>query len=377
MKNMLTHPGRNGFKSMPNHPQKRLRTGLFFLVLLILIGSLTACTTGSQSATPTVTFTVVPEDAPTPTQTPTQRPSATPTLPPLGSIGNPITIGFILPPTNLADIAAQELADLLAEETGYVFEVLFYPDFPSLSIAINNGDVHLFWLEPLEYLHLNWRGAAEVMLMTNHLGVFAYGVQFLTNVHSGFWSYFDTEATQSFGDPIEALQQFSGTRPCFLTPQSNPGYFVPLGLLANASTPTLDPVFTYSYNATIRALYIQGICDFGVTYALTGDPLTSGDILSNLPDAQEQIMIVWRSEGIIPNRNLSASPTLPVFIRFRIEEALIRIVGRPEGLNLISTALDYNVEGLRAIEDHFYNPLRSALAPLELDLQSILYTTVE
>jgi phosphonate transport system substrate-binding protein len=362
---------------MPNHHQQSPRAGYFFLVLIIFFGLLTACAAETPPPTPTVTVTAIPEDTPTATQSPTQRPSATPTLPPLGGMGNPITIGFILPPTNLADVAAQELADLLAEETGYVFEILFYPDFPSLSIAINNGDVHLFWLGPLEYLHLNWEGTAEVMLMTNHLGVFAYGVQFMTNDRSGFRSYFDTEVGQSFGDPIEALQQFSGTRPCFLNPQSVPGYFVPLGLLANASTPTLEPVFTYNYNATIRALYIQGICDFGVSFALTGDPLTSGDILLNLPDAQEQITVIWRSEGIIPNLNLSASPTLPVFIRFRIEEAFIRIIDRPAGLNLISTALDYNVEGLRVVEDHFYNPLRSALSPLELDLQSIVYPVAE
>jgi phosphonate transport system substrate-binding protein len=374
---MLTHPGLNGFEPMPNHSRQSPRAELFFLVILIIFGLLTACATETPPPTPTATFTSVPEDTPTATQTPTQRPSATPTLPPLGDMGNPITIGFILPPTNLADVAAQELADLLAVETGYVFEILFYPDFPSLSIAINNGDVHLFWLEPLQYLHLNWAGAAEVMLMTNHLGVFAYGVQFMTNVRSGFRSYFDTATGQSFDDPIEALQQFSGTRPCFLEPQSNPGFFVPLGLLANTSTPTLEPVFTYNYNATIRALYIQGICDFGVSYALTGDPLTSNDILLNLPDAPEQITVIWRSDGIIPNLNLSASPNLPVFIRFRIEEAFIRIIDRPEGLNLISAALDYNVEGLRAVEDHFYNPLRSALAPLELDLQSILYPLTE
>jgi phosphonate transport system substrate-binding protein len=83
--------------------------------------------------------------------------------------------------------------------------------------------VHLFWLKPLEYLYLNWEGAAEVMLMTNHLGVFAYGVQFMANVNSGFRPYFNPETGQNFGDPIEALQQFSGTRPCFIDPAINPG----------------------------------------------------------------------------------------------------------------------------------------------------------
>jgi len=292
-------------------------------------------------------------------------------LPPLGSEGNPITMGFILPPNSTVDLAARELVTVLGEETGYVLEALMYPDFQTLSIAILDGNVDLFWLGPLEYLYLHEENAAEVMLMTNHLGVYAYGVQFITHIESGFRPYFDPETQENIGDSLDALQQFSGTRPCFLNSESIPGYYVPMGILANASTPTLDPVFVYNYNAIIRALYIRGICDFGVTYALRGDPLTSSDIQTNLPEAQNLINIIWRSDGVIPNLNLSASPSLPVFIRFRLEEALLRIADTPDGLNLLRTGLNYEVEALRAVDDHFYNPLRSMIAPLELDLQSI------
>jgi phosphonate transport system substrate-binding protein len=290
-------------------------------------------------------------------------------------MGNPITIGFILPPNSFADTAAEELTASISTDTGYALEALFYPDFISLSTAILNGDVHLYWLKPLEFLYLNREGAAEVMIMTNHLGVFAYGVQFLAHINRGFTAYFNPEAGESIGDPIQALQQFSGTRPCFIDPNSLPGYWVPLGLLADASTPTIAPVYTYSYNATIRALYIQGICDFGISYALIGDALTASDILINLPDAAEQISVIWQSEGIIPNLNLSASPTLPVFIRFRLEEAFLRLANNLEGLDLISTALDYEVEALRSVEDHFYNPLRAVIIPLDLDLQAITHKT--
>lgn len=352
--------------------QKRLILALFPIILLIA-----ACTPQIMEPTPTASPTSTLEETPTPAPTSTPRPSPTPTLPPLGSNGNPITIGFILPSNNDADDAAENLASLIGEETGYALEALFYPDFQSLSAAILSGDIHLFWLDPLEYLYLNWEGAAEVMLITNHLGVFAYGVQFLANFNRGFTPYFNPESGQNLAGPIEALQQFSGTRPCFIAPDSLPGYLVPLGMLANTSTPTLPPVFTYNYNAMIRALYIQGICDFGVSYALTGDPLTSSDILVNLPDAPGVITVIWRSDAIIPNLNLSASPALPVFIQFRLEEALLRIASSTEGLNLISTAIDYNVEALRSVEDHFYNPLRSEILPLELDLQVITYQTTE
>ncbi|MFU8826507.1 MAG: phosphate/phosphite/phosphonate ABC transporter substrate-binding protein, partial [Brevefilum sp.] len=315
------------------------------------------------------------EQSPTPTQTPTPRPTATPTLPPLGSTGNPITVGFILQETNNADLAAEDLAGLIGRETGYVMEAFFYPDFQSLSQAILNDELDLFWLRPLEYLFLNGEGAAEVMLMTNHLGVYGHGVQLIANNNSGFRSYFNPETGENMGEFLDALQQFSGTRPCFLDPQSIPGNFVPTGLLANASTPTLDPVFVYSYNAVIRALYIRGICDFGVTYALTGDPFTASDILLNLPDAREQITTIWQSDGIIPNMNLSASPSLPTFIRFRLEEAVLRIADTPDGLNLISTALDYQVEAMRSAQDSVYNPFRAVIIPLALNFPTILYET--
>lgn len=347
---------------------------LAFTLIMVLSA---ACAPQSPTPTPTIPPTETPEDVPTPFQTPTPRPSPTPTLPPLGSEGNPITIGFIPPLNDLGSNAVEELVSSIIAETDYAIEAFFYPDFQTLSSAILNREVHLFWLRPFEYLYLSQEGAAEVMLMTNHLGVFAYGVQFMAHINRGFTPYFDTETGQNVGEPIEALQQFSGTRPCFIDPKSIPGYFTPLGLLANASTPTLPPVFTYSYNATIRALYIRGICDFGVSYALTGDPLTSSDIMQNLPDAQEQIIVIWQSDGIIPNHNLSASPTLPVFIRFRLEEALLRIADSPQGLNLISTALGFDVEALRSVEDHFYNPLRNTIAPLELDFETIIFQSTQ
>ncbi len=358
-----------------HHSHHRVWKILLAVCLLSIVFA--ACVPETPTPTPTIAPTETPTTAHTPTSTPTPRPSPTPTLPPLGTDGNPITIGFIPPQNGVGNGAINDFVNTLIDETDYAIEAFLYPDFQSLSAALLDGEIHLTWLKPFEYLYLNQQGAAEVMLMTNHLGVFAYGVQFMAHINRGFTPFFDPETNQSIGTSIAALQQFSGTRPCLIEPQSIPGNFVPLGLLANASTPTLAPVYTYSYNAMLRALYIQGICDFGVSFALTGDPLTSGDIMQNLPDAPEQLMIVWQSDGIIPNLNLSASPTLPTFIRFRLEEAVIRIADSPQGLTTISTALNYDVEALRSIQDHFYNPLRSAIAPLELDLESLLLSTPE
>jgi len=342
----------------------------FILSMISVVLFTSACTPTAPPPTPTPSATV--EVRSTATQTATPRPTSTPTLPPLGSEGNPITIGFILKPEQTASIeAAEDIAFLIGQDTGFNIESTFYPDFQSLSAGIINGDVDLFWLKPLEYIYLNWEGAAQVMLLTNHLGVYAYGVQFMANIERGFTSYYDPELNISTGDPLAALQQFSGTRPCFTEPESLPGHLLPLGLLADTSTPTLDPVFVYNYDAVIRALYIQGICDFGVGYALTGDPRTSSGVLQDLPEAQEEVVIIWQSDGIIPNTNLSAAPGLPLDIRYKLQEAILDIPDTPEGLTLISTALNYDVKALKTIEDTFYNPLRAAIIPLELDLQAL------
>ena len=348
------------------------------LAIIILTGIFSSCIPEQNTLTEsaTLTPTVLVEETPIADLTPTPRPTSTPTPSPIGTEGNPIKIGFILNGENQqSQDAAEDIAYKISTLTGYAVESFFYPDFETLSSAILNLELDLFWLKPIEYLFLNLEGAAQVMLVTNHLGVFAYGVQFMANQERGFLPYFDPESGETFGDPLQALQQFSGTRPCLIEPNALPGHLVPLGLLFNASTPTLDPVFTYSYNAMVRALYIQGICDFGVSYALIGDPLSSSDILNNIPEAQDDLVVIWQTEGIIPNINLSVSPALPAHIRFRLKEAFLNFGTDSTGLGMMSTALHSDVDALLAVEDHFYNPLRSAIFPMEPDFQKILFQT--
>lgn len=346
------------------------------LLIISLLTAGLAASCSSKQITPTSTPTSTPQEATetpsNPTMTPTKQPTATPTLPPAGEPGNPITIGFVLAQDQTDALeAVEDLVFLMNEKSGISFDSAIYPDFQSLSSSAIKGSVDLFWLGPLEYLYLNEQGAAQVVLMTNHLGVYAYGVQFMTNIEQGFTSYYDTENGHSIGDSISALQQFSGTRPCFISPNSIPGYLVPTGYLANASTPILEPVFTYRYTSMIRVLYVQGVCDFGVSYSLIGDPRNASDIIQNLPAAQTDVIVIWQSEGVIPNTNLSASAELTLDLRYRLQEAFLDLPQDPEGLTLLSTALNFDVEALKVVNDGFYNPLREVLTPLDLDLQTV------
>ncbi|MCB2209745.1 phosphate/phosphite/phosphonate ABC transporter substrate-binding protein [bacterium] len=364
-------------KLIYQNKQATLRLSLVLIALAIFVAG---CSGGTPTALPTTTTapTAVALEPTSPGPTNTPRPTPTPTASPKGSPTNPVSLAFILLPDETAAIdAAQEVALILSEESDLSVEIVIYPDFNSLSTAILNGDVDLFWLQPLEYLYLHNENAAELMLVTNHLGVYAYGVQFLANVERGFQTYYDRELNASFGDPVAALQQFAGTRPCFLNPDSLPGYYAPLGLLGTTSTPIQDPIFVYDYSAIVRALYIGGICDFGVSYALTGDARTAGDVVIDLPDASDAVQVVWQSDGIIPNLSLSSSPSLPLNLQVRLEEAFLDLQDAPDGLSRLSTALSYEVEALKDELDTFFDPLRGTLGPLELDLAALTRQTAE
>jgi len=184
----------------------------YLVLMVIILASLSsACVpqTTSVSPTETKTPTLIASETREPSLTSTPRPTATPTEAPLGGSSNPITIGFILTPEQDDAIdAAEEVTLFISKTTGLVLESQIYPDFQSLSTAIQNGEVHLFWLESLEYIYLNWAGAAEVVLMTNHLGVYGYGVQFMANAFRGFTSYYDPEAGQSYGNPWMRCSNF-------------------------------------------------------------------------------------------------------------------------------------------------------------------------
>ena len=345
----------------------------FILTVLILgISSIVASCTSPTLSFPPETETPTINQERIPTSTPTSRPTLTSTPSSLGSQSNPITIGFVLKPEDSTAIeAAEDVAFLIADQTGFQVESLYYPDFSSYTLAAQNGDIHLLWLSPFQYLYLHEQGIADAFLMTNHLGVYAYGAQFLANEMRGFTSYFDPQNNVNTGSAIEALQQFAGTRPCFINNTSIPGFFVPLGFLSKTSTPTLEPVFTYGYSAIIRSLYIQGICDFGATYALTGDPRSASDVLQDLPDARELVTVIWQSEGIIPNISLSASADVPENIKYQLQEAILDIQDNPEGLSLLSIALNYEISALKTINDSYYDPLREIIAPLYLDLETL------
>ena len=83
---------------------------------------------------------------------------------------------------------------------------------------------------------------------------------------AGFLPYFDSVKNENTADASTALAQFQNKKPCWADPLSPSGYVVPLGFLNEAGVQTDDPAFVAGQPTVVRAVYAQGICDFGATY---------------------------------------------------------------------------------------------------------------
>ncbi len=172
-------------------------------------------------------------------------------------------------------------------------------------------------------------------MIVNHFGVYAYGTQFLANVNQGATAYFDPVTNQNTADPVTALGQFAGLRPCWTEPESISGYILPAGILSQIGVITQPAVWSQTSSAVIRSLYVEGVCEIGATFAISGDPRTSSEILDNLPDVMDRVVVIWRSDPIIPNLSLSFTPPVDEKLAKELNAAWQEIDQQPEALVLV------------------------------------------
>lgn len=353
---------------------RRLSTFLLLVILLAACGpkptvTSTPTTTPSEvpaTSTPDVTSTPAPSDTPGPTPTLTPEP--------LGSPGNPLQFGFLLPDGQSSlPPEADQLVQSLTKASGITIQAKPLASYPAVLAGMIDGNVHLAFLPPFTYLLGKKANAADVLLVSNHFGIEAYGAQFMVNYADGYTPFFDPGQNKNLAEPSRALAQFAGKRPCLVDPKSAAGYVVPLGILAQSGITIQDPVIAQSYDAVIRALFIRQICDFGAAYAISGDPRTSSTVLKDIPDASQRIVEVWQSDGVIPNLNVSVSASLPPDIRQSTSDALVSLSKTSDGQKLLSAAAGgYEIDGLVPERDDFYAALRGYVASSAVPPDSLM-----
>ncbi len=304
-----------------------------------------------------------------PTATATVKPTLTPTITPIpledlefGTEAHPFTVTYINnTDENLNSPDMELFIQNLSEQTGFFFQYQHFNSARAAFEALRKGEVHFVWLHPLTYLAAKERDLLTPLFVTNHFGLYQYGFQFVSNVESNFFSHFDVNTNLNTSGAENALPQFEGKRPCFVSESSLSSAIAPVGLMNQLGIQTLDPVLIQTHTGIIRALYIKGICDFGVTFAYTGDPRTSSQITSDLPDAMQQIQIIWRSDPIIPSLSFAVQNEVPQQIVDKTIAYLAVMSQTSEGKELLTKSLRYDVQNLKAIDDEFFAPLREMI----------------
>jgi phosphonate transport system substrate-binding protein len=299
--------------------------------------------------------------------------AATPTPLPLGSQGNPLRMGYVVDPADGASTAAGgNVVVRLADLTGYSVELAPHADYITLMTSLYNEQVHMVWLPPVTAVATQKSGLASAALIVNHYGVYAYGTQFLANVDLGATAYFDPVTNTNTADPVTALGQFAGLRPCWVEPESIAGYIIPAGILSQIGVISRPAVWSQTSSAVIRSLYVGGVCDLGATFSISGDPRTSSEILNDLPDVMSRVKVIWRSDAIIPNMSLSFTPPVDEKMAKELSAAWMEIDRQAETLTWLSTMLNYDIQALRPITNSYFDALRTYLDILQIDPHSLI-----
>ena len=331
---------------------------LFVLITVLMLATMVLSACGTKAETPVVTEApVVVTEAP---------PEVTAI--PVGTADNPIIMALAPSATSQElQTGGQAIADKLMELTGYSITIMIPANYAATVEAIGAGQSHVAFLPILAYMKAKSLGYADVGLVVLRNGSDHYGFQFVTNtarVNADgtpmFTSFYDPATGKNIeGTTAEAaLAQFAKKRPCMTDPLSASGYVIPLGVLAKAGVSVKAAVLTQGHPQVISAVYFSPtgeLCDFGTTYI---DARTA--IAKAYPDVNDKVQVVYVSEPILPNDNVSFAATLDPEVRQKITDAFVTIASTEEGRALLKSG-GYDIGDLKVIDDTFYDEFRAYL----------------
>ena len=291
---------------------------------------------------------------PTPIPTPTQMPAPTqtPLAPPeYGTKQNPLILALGPSPRASTEMisAGEVIAAFIESHTGYKVVTVVPSSETALAEAISKGNAHIVSLSPFGYELARRNNFVTVILASLRNKQAFYGAQFIANRKSEFTSYYDAKLGENTADAIVALKQFQDKKPCWSDVTSPSAYVIPLGLLTQAQVKIRSAAFLEGQLNVVRAVYADGICDFGATFI---DARQLPSLEANYPDVMDRVVVIWRAPKIIPYENISLSNSLPLEMRRVLQRAFIDMMITPEGKAAIQTV--YGIDDFQAAEDVMY-----------------------
>jgi phosphonate transport system substrate-binding protein len=313
-------------------------------------------------------------DASTPTAIVPPTASPAPTVPvqptpPLGSEANPLilALGPAAHPSPEMIAAGESLAAQLEARTGYEIVTVAPLSEAELVQAFGRGNAHLAVLSPFGYLLVHAQGHGTAALASVRAGQSLYGAQFIARRAAGFEAYFDEVRAQNTAEAAQALGQFRDKKPCWSDALSPSGYVIPLGFLNQAGVPVRSPAFLEGQAPVVRAVYTEGICDFGASYI---DARELPALEQDYPDVMQRVIVIWRIPPIIPYEQLVTAASLDLEMKRLFVRSFVDLMTTPEGLDAVQTV--YGLEALQPAEDGQYREFAAYVEAAGLDLEDLL-----
>jgi phosphonate transport system substrate-binding protein len=273
--------------------------------------------------------------------------------PPLGSEENPLVWAFV-PSGEMERVAtgAQQVADLLNDETGYYFDTHVATEYAGVieALASDPPEAHMASLATFAYVMAADRGVAEAKLVAVRYGSPTYNGQIIVRKDSGI-----SEVAELDGETF--------ARP---DPLSTSGWIIPmLTMRAAGINPEEDLeriVDAGSHDAVVAAVY-NGDVDAGATYVDA-----RSIIEEDHPDVMDKIVVIKVTEDI-PNDGVQFHPSLPDDMVNEIVDALVKISKTEEGKEALNVAYQWNA--LERHGDDFYDPFRQVLQASGLSIEEL------
>jgi phosphonate transport system substrate-binding protein len=263
--------------------------------------------------------------------------------------------------------AGEMIAAFLETHTGYHVVAVAPPSEAALVEAFRVGNAQIGSLSPFGYLLARGDNSVTVALASVRDGQTLYGAQLIVNRDGEFKSFYDEARNENTADIAVALAQFADKKACWSDSTSPSGYVLPLGLLNQAQVKTRSDAFLEGQPSVVRAVYAADICDFGATFI---DARDSPALEADYPDVMDRVVVVWRTEAVIPYENISFSNQLPLEMRRVLQRAFIDLMLTPEGKAAIQTV--YGIDELQIAEDAMYDAFKNDVDASKLDLVELI-----
>jgi phosphonate transport system substrate-binding protein len=267
---------------------------------------------------------------------------ASPQAEKLGSEKNPIVWAFVPSgETSKVSAGAQSVADLLQAKTGLFFKTFVATDYVGVIEAMKAKPpkAQMASLATAAYILAADEKVAEAALVSVRNGSAFYKGMIITRPDTG----------------IKTLADLKGKTFARVDPLSTSGWIIPslmlkaAGLNVESDLKVLD---AGSHPGVVTAVY-TGQADAGACFV---DARTL--IQKDHGDVMDRVVIVQES-GNIPNDGVQFSPSLPQATQDQIVDALLGIMGTPEGKTALNTA--YQWTALEKHDDTFYDSFRQVL----------------